>query len=287
MKRLALASALIAYMSFSYADLGDYALPIVGTDNTKELSTGNLYPCIARPWGAHAWTPQTGDNETGWIYAYGEKKIRGIRLTHQPSPWIGDYGQFSLLPTKGLVKFDHESRASWFSHKTEFARPHLYRVYLADHDTTVEVTPTCNAAALRATDPATDMPQFVIDAFPGGEITKAEGNVIEGVSRKAKVRWNEKKREKHLENFFRIEFDRPTPDGYCGDEDNGQTSAWYVWSALGFYPVCPGTQEYALGAPQVTNVRLSFGDRTLDIKAVGVDGRPVTDFTATPYSLSK
>ena len=41
----------------------------------------------------------------------------------------------------------------------------------------------------------------------------------------------------------------PTPDGYCGDEDNGQTSAWYVFTALGFYPVCPGSDEYVLGAP--------------------------------------
>ena len=41
----------------------------------------------------------------------------------------------------------------------------------------------------------------------------------------------------------------PAPDGYCGDEDNGQTSAWYVFTALGFYPVCPGSNEYVLGAP--------------------------------------
>ncbi len=39
------------------------------------------------------------------------------------------------------------------------------------------------------------------------------------------------------------------PDGYCGDEDNGQTSAWYVFTALGFYPVCPGSNQYVLGAP--------------------------------------
>ncbi|MBQ1253151.1 MAG: glycoside hydrolase family 92 protein, partial [Alistipes sp.] len=39
------------------------------------------------------------------------------------------------------------------------------------------------------------------------------------------------------------------PDGYCGDEDNGQTSAWYVFSALGFYPVCPGSDQYVMGAP--------------------------------------
>ena len=42
---------------------------------------------------------------------------------------------------------------------------------------------------------------------------------------------------------------RARPDGYCGDEDNGQTSAWYVFSALGFYPVCPASDEYALGSP--------------------------------------
>jgi predicted alpha-1,2-mannosidase len=41
----------------------------------------------------------------------------------------------------------------------------------------------------------------------------------------------------------------PTPDGYCGDEDNGQTSAWYVFSAMGFYPVTPGADQYVLGAP--------------------------------------
>ncbi|MBP3679909.1 MAG: glycoside hydrolase family 92 protein, partial [Bacteroidaceae bacterium] len=41
----------------------------------------------------------------------------------------------------------------------------------------------------------------------------------------------------------------PAPDAYCGDEDNGQTSAWYVFSALGFYPVCPGTDQYIMGAP--------------------------------------
>jgi predicted alpha-1,2-mannosidase len=49
-----------------------------------------------------------------------------------------------------------------------------------------------------------------------------------------------------------------TPDGYCGDEDNGQTSAWYVFSALGFYPVTPGTDEYVFGSPLFTNVTLNF-----------------------------
>jgi predicted alpha-1,2-mannosidase len=47
------------------------------------------------------------------------------------------------------------------------------------------------------------------------------------------------------------------PDGYCGDEDNGQTSAWFVWSALGLYPVCPGSDEYALGHPLFDRIRVA------------------------------
>ena len=61
-----------------------------------------------------------------------------------------------------------------------------------------------------------------------------------------------------------------TPDGYCGDEDNGQTSAWYVFSALGFYPVCPGSGEYAIGTPLFERaiVHLENG-KTLEINADG------------------
>ncbi len=51
---------------------------------------------------------------------------------------------------------------------------------------------------------------------------------------------------------------KPTPDGYCGDEDNGQTSAWYVFSAMGFYPVCPGTDEYVVGAPLFKKMTLQL-----------------------------
>ena len=71
----------------------------------------------------------------------------------------------------------------------------------------------------------------------------------------------------------------PTPDGYCGDEDNGQTSAWYVFSALGFYPVCPGTDEYALGAPLFRKATLHFENgRSLLIEAPeNGEGRPYVE----------
>ncbi|WP_439646734.1 GH92 family glycosyl hydrolase [Sphingomonas pruni] len=59
-----------------------------------------------------------------------------------------------------------------------------------------------------------------------------------------------------------------TPDGYPGDEDNGQTSAWYVWSALGFYPVTPTVGQYAIGSPLFRNVTLTMPNgKTLTIEA--------------------
>jgi len=61
-----------------------------------------------------------------------------------------------------------------------------------------------------------------------------------------------------------------TPDGYCGDEDNGQTSAWYVFSSLGFYPVTPGTDQYVFGSPLFNKVTLNFENgKKLVIDATG------------------
>jgi len=60
----------------------------------------------------------------------------------------------------------------------------------------------------------------------------------------------------------------PAPDGYCGDEDNGQTSAWYVFSAMGFYPVCPGSNQYVIGSPLFNKITLTLENgKTFEILA--------------------
>ena len=102
-------------------DWTQYVNPLMGTQSSFELSTGNTYPAIARPWGMNFWTPQTGKMGDGWQYTYTANKIRGFKQTHQPSPWINDYGQFSIMPVTGKLEFDEEKRASWFSHKGEIA----------------------------------------------------------------------------------------------------------------------------------------------------------------------
>ncbi len=126
----------------------DYVSTLVGTQSKHSLSTGNTYPAIARPWGMNFWTPQTGKMGDGWTYTYDADKIRGFKQTHQPSPWINDYGQFSIMPITNKLTFDEEDRASWFSHKSEIAKPYYYKVYLADHDIVTEITPTSRAAFL-------------------------------------------------------------------------------------------------------------------------------------------
>ena len=146
----------------------DYVNPLVGTESKSELSTGNTYPAVALPWGMNFWTAQTGKIGDGWVYTYGADRIRGLKQTHQPSPWINDYGQFSIMPVTGHKVFDEEGRASWFSHKAETATPYYYKVYLADHDATAEIAPTSRAAAVRITYPETDTAYFVVDAFDKG-----------------------------------------------------------------------------------------------------------------------
>lgn len=146
----------------------DYVNPLVGTESKSELSTGNTYPAVALPWGMNFWTAQTGKMGDGWVYTYGADKIRGLKQTHQPSPWINDYGQFSIMPVTGYKVFDEEGRASWFSHKAETATPYYYKVYLADHDATAEIAPTSRAAAVRITYPEKDTAYFVVDAFDKG-----------------------------------------------------------------------------------------------------------------------
>ena len=150
----------------------DYVNPLMGTDSKPSLSNGNTYPAVAVPWGMNFWTPQTGKMGSGWQYTYDADKICGFKQTHQPSPWMNDYGQLSIMPITGHLKVAEEDRASWFSHKAEVSKPYYYSVYLADHDVTTEITPTERSAQFRFTFPASDSSFIVIDAFDKGSYVK-------------------------------------------------------------------------------------------------------------------
>ena len=155
-----------------YSSLVDLVNPLMGTDSKFSLSNGNTYPAIAKPWGMNFWTPQTAKMGDGWAYKYDDEKIRGIKQTHQPSPWLNDYASFSLMAVTGKLKYKEEERASWFSHKAEEAKPYHYKAYLADYDISAEVTPTERAAMFRFTFPKIDSSYILIDAFDKGSMVK-------------------------------------------------------------------------------------------------------------------
>ena len=123
-------------------DYVKYVNPLIGTDTSFELSNGNTYPAIARPWGMNFWTPQTGKMGDGWGYTYKAEHIVGFKQTHQPSPWINDYGAFSVMPSVGELKVLEQDRRAKFKHSNEIAEPHFYSVLLDEIKTKVEFTVT-------------------------------------------------------------------------------------------------------------------------------------------------
>ena len=184
----------------------DHVTTLMGTLSEYALSTGNTYPATALPWGMNFWTPQTGKMGDGWTYRYDAHQIRGFKQTHQPSPWINDYGQFVIMPVKDAALVDEDSRASWFSHKSETAKPYYYQVYLADHDINAELAPADRAAKFRFTYPESDASGLVIDAYDKGSYIKVipeTGTVIGYTTR------NSGGVPDNFRNWFVVKMDKP------------------------------------------------------------------------------
>ena len=183
----------------------DYVSTLVGTQSSYAISTGNTYPAVCMPWGMNFWTPQTGKMGDGWTYTYTADKLRGFKQTHQPSPWINDYGQFTIMPETGETPiFDEEKRASWFSHKAEVATPYYYRAYLADYDVVTELAPTERAAIMRITFPDSKS-YVVVDAFDKGSYVKImpKERMIVGYTTK-----NSGGVPQNFKNYFVMKFDK-------------------------------------------------------------------------------
>ena len=238
MKKIILSTIATLFCVGSYAitDPVQYVNPLVGSHSTGGLSTGNTYPAIALPWGMNFWTPQTGKMGDGWCYTYDAEKIRGFKQTHQPSPWMNDYGMFNIMPECGEdYIFDEAKRASWFSHKAEVSKPHYYKVYLADYDIVTEVAPTSRAAIFRFTYPA-GKSYLVVDAFDRGSYVKIipEQHKIVGYTTR-----NSGGVPRNFKNYFVLQFDRPftvTAISDAGQENKSalETTSKHAQGVVGF-----------------------------------------------------
>ena len=269
MRKILLTACFIACSLMAEAkDWTQYVNPLMGTQSSFELSTGNTYPAIARPWGMNFWTPQTGKMGDGWQYTYTANKIRGFKQTHQPSPWINDYGQFSIMPVTGKLEFDEEKRASWFSHKGEIATPSYYKVYLAEHDVVTEMTPTERAVLFRFTFPENEHSYIVVDAFDKGSYVKVipEENKIIGYTTR-----NSGGVPENFKNYFVIEFDKPfTYKGTFADkkleEGNLEQKADHTGAIIGF-----STRKGEIVHARIASSFISFEQAAQNLKELGND----------------
>ena len=159
--------------------------PLQGSNSTMAFSTGNTYPAVAVPWGMNFWTAQTGKMGNGWQYVYTDSTICGFKQTHQPSPWINDFGCFSVMPINGTLTISEKDRSSKFSHKNEIAKPHYYSVLLEKSGIKAEFTPATRGAIFQFTYPKSDSSQIIIDCFNRGGYIKVipEQNKVIGYSK--------------------------------------------------------------------------------------------------------
>jgi len=218
------------------SDPVEWVNPLMGTDSKGSLSNGNTYPAICVPWGMNFWVPQTNVMGNGWQYQYSADKIRGFKQTHQPSPWMNDYGQFAIMPVTKRLAFRQDDRASWFSHKAEVAKPYYYSVYLADADVTTEITPSERAAQFRFTYPEADSAFIIVDAFDRGSYVKiipAEKKIIGYTTR------NSRGVPDNFKNFFVIYIDKPFSISYTWHDstlvkDSLEMKANHAGGIIGF-----------------------------------------------------
>ena len=246
----------------------DYVSTLTGTLSKFELSTGNTYPAIALPWGMNFWVPQTGNMGDGWTYTYTADKIRGFKQTHQPSPWMNDYGQFSIMPVTGNLTFDQDRRASWFSHKSEVAKPNYYKVYLADYDITTEITPTERAAIFRFTFPETDKAYVIVDAFDRGSYVKIipEEKKIVGYTTR-----NSGGVPENFKNYFVVEFDKPftytaSVAGGMINSKSLESKDSHAGGVIGF-----ATKRGEIVHARVASSFISLEQAELNLKELGAD----------------
>jgi predicted alpha-1,2-mannosidase len=176
-----------------------------GSESHFGFSQGNTYPAIARPFGMNFWAPQT-NNEGGWFYRRSDRLFQGMRCTHQPSPWIGDYGHFVIMPFTGDYHPTARVRASSFRPDEEEGAPDSYKIYLRRYETLFEVTPTERGAVMRFTFPAESQSGVQISLFDAEGALRIDpsGRRITGYTRA-----NRGGVPNNFAHYFVMQFDTP------------------------------------------------------------------------------
>ncbi|WP_433216903.1 GH92 family glycosyl hydrolase [Dactylosporangium sp. CS-047395] len=172
-------------ISITPGTLANYVDTRRGSNSDFGYSRGNTFPGATVPNGFNFWTPVTNGNSDGWLYQWNAATVQGFAISHEPSPWIGDYGQLQVMPMTGGVKASPDARKSTFSHGNEVARAHYYATRLDTYGITAEMTPTDHAGVMRFTFPAASDSAILFDVIDsaGGSFSVDPGSrTISGYS---------------------------------------------------------------------------------------------------------
>ena len=162
-------------------DLTRYVNPLQGTNSVPSFSRGNTLPLVSRPFGMTHWSPQTSEAER-WFFEPEKHELIGVRATHQPSPWMADYGQFTVMAQAGARALGAAARASAYRAEDLTVRPHYFSVLLQRDGVRLEMTPTERCSVFRFTFPPGEAGRVLIDAHSQVAIEPAR-RLITGQSR--------------------------------------------------------------------------------------------------------
>ena len=121
-----------------------------GTASKHAFSRGNTLPYTGVPFGMNYFVPQTSDQEGSWFFDPHLPIFQGIRLTHQPSPWIGDYSWLLLTPVTGKIKGNTLfHRQSSYNLERAIFNPHFLKIFSERYQIETQLSPTCHGASIQ------------------------------------------------------------------------------------------------------------------------------------------
>ena len=207
-----------------------------GTDSHHGFSKGNTLPLVAMPFGMNHWSAQTAEGR--WLFSPHDRKLQGIRCTHQPSPWMADYGHFTVMANTGAERHLSPAKRSR-AYRGEFA-PHRFFAELLNDGTTIEMAPTVRGAIFRFRFPEGKVGRVVFEPCAGesqlsferlpwisGHVAGNSGGVPEGFA-----------------NYFTALFDREPNriSAFRGEEATEEA----VGERLGFFAEFEGGGEVTM-----------------------------------------
>ena len=162
-------------------DLTRYVNPLQGTYSEPSFSRGNTLPIVSLPFGMTHWAAQTRA-DGGWFFDPRIPELIGVRATHQPSPWMGDYGHFTVMAQTGEAILSPSERALAYRPEDLKTLPHSLSVLLGPQKLQIEMTPTERCSYFRFTFPNGEAGRVILDAHSEAAID-AERRIITGCSR--------------------------------------------------------------------------------------------------------